>query len=219
MNVFASKQLPPEENFGDKLRQIRLGKNLKLENIAQSLGIRREYLAALEDGRLEDLPSGLYGKSFLKKYAQKLKISKQEISAQLKIMSAKERGEDPFSQKIAKKRDFIIFPKFLRNSLIILAILACLSYLIFYFNRSLRPPDLIITHPVGNLLITDNYIDIKGWTEAETEVKINDSLVLSDDGGHFSQTVNLKKGLNTITITAKKKYSRENIELRQILVE
>lgn len=218
MNAFTSKQLPSEESFGNKLRQIRLSKDLKLEQLSQTLGIRREYLAALEDEQFENIPSGLYGKSFLKKYAQKLGIPKKEISAQINLMNSKEE-DDPFSQKIAKKRDFIIFPKFLKNSLIVLAVFACLAYLIFYFNQSLRPPQLNIIHPAGNLLITDNQINIQGWTEPETEIKINEVLVLSDDGGYFSQVINLKKGLNTITISAKKKYSRENIELRQILVE
>lgn len=219
MSLFAPKQLSSDESFGHKLRQARLNKQLKLDDLAKTLNIRRQYLAALEDDHWEDLPAGLYSKNFLKKYAQKLGLPQSDIKAQLDQSLGVNASEDPFSQKIVKKREFIIFPKFLKNTLIILAVLTCLLYLIFYFQRSLRPPHLEIHYPDSNLLINDNHLNVSGQTEPEVEIKINDALVLSDKEGYFSQTVNLKKGLNTITITAKKKYGREKIELRQILVE
>ena len=219
MSAFIPKPLFREENFGEKLRQIRLLKNKRIEDLARSLGIRRDYLLALEEGRLEDLPSGLYGKSFLKKYAQSLGMPAKEIARYFDEFPDDNRENDPFSQKVVKKKEFIIFPRLLRNILIGVAILACLAYLVFYFHRAIRPPKLEIFYPQTNLLSSDISLTVSGQTEPETEVKINGALVLIDKEGNFNQKINLKKGLNTLTISAKKKYSRENLELRQILVE
>jgi len=62
-------------------------------------------------------------------------------------------------------------------------------------------------------------ITVDGQTEPEAEIKINDEIILNNHNGYFSQTINLKKGLNNIVITAKKKYSQEITVTRQILVE
>ena len=58
-----------------------------------------------------------------------------------------------------------------------------------------------------------------GQSETEAEVKINGELILMDEDGNFSKLINLKKGVNPLEISAKKKYSRENLIIRQVLVE
>ncbi len=219
MNAFIPKKLQPENNLGEKLRQARRFKNLKIEDIAKKINIRSEYLIALEEERFENLPAGLYGKNFLKEYASFLNLDTTE-SLKLFIDKLEENHEtDPFSQKIVKKSKFLIFPKIIRNTLIILAILICFLYLIFYFRKIITPPKLQINQPETNIMISDTSLLVEGLTEREAEVKINGELVLNNHNGIFSQTINLKKGLNNITIQAKKKYSRERTVIRQIQVE
>lgn len=89
----------------------------------------------------------------------------------------------------------------------------------FYFQKIISAPKLTIIYPEKNLLTKETAIEIKGQTEKEAEVKINGELILNNNNGNFSQTINLKKGLNTITINAQKKYSKESSVTRQILVE
>ncbi len=219
MTGFIPRKLNPEESLGEKLRQARNFKNLKIEEIAKKLGIRPNYLLALEEENFEGLPTGLYGRNYLKKYAEYLKLDSKEIlEIWDKIMNTDDLT-DPFSQKIVKRSKFIVFPKIVRNILITIAILICFLYLIFYFKKIAFPPSLKVTQPEKNLLIEENFITIIGQTEKEAEVKINGEVVLNNHDGIFSQTVNLKEGLNNIVIKAKKKYSREKIITRQILVE
>jgi len=219
MTAFIPKKLPLEETIGEKLRQARSYKNLKIEDAAKKLNIRAEYLSALEEERFEKLPTGLYGKNFLKKYAKFLGLKPRDLLKNWQEASNTDSAADPFSQKIVKKNKFIIFPKIIRSFLIVMAILICFLYLVFYFKKIVFPPDLVITQPDKNLLIQDNSIIISGQTEKEAEIKINGAIVLNNQDGYFSQTVNLKKGLNNITITAQKKYSREKTIIRQILVQ
>jgi cytoskeletal protein RodZ len=218
MNHFIPKKLPLEETTGERLRQARQQRNLKIEDISKKINIRTEYLIALEEERFENLPAGLYGKNFLREYASFLKLDSVML---LKNWPAGQTDSlaDPFSQKIVKRHKFLIFPKIVRNALMIMAVLICFLYLIFYFKKIVSPPVLVISHPETSLLTADTSLIVTGNTEAEAEVKINGVLVLNNDNGYFSQTVNLKKGTNNLVITAKKKYSREETVTRQILVK
>jgi len=216
MTGFTPKKLPLTENFGAKLREMRSAKNLKVADIAQKINIRAEYLLALEEERWNDLPAGLYGKSFLKEYASFLGFKlRDNFPPEKNALAAV--PDNPFSQKIVKKNKFIIFPRLVRNILISLAILICFLYLIFYLKKIVWAPSLEITNPVTNLPWATDVITVSGRTEKEADVKINGEAVLDNHNGFFSQTINLKKGLNNIIITAKKKYSRERTVTRQIL--
>lgn len=220
MPIFTPKKLPIEETIGEKLRTARQHKNFKLEEIAKKLNIRVEYLSAMEDENFDKLPHGLYGRKFLKKYAAFLKLDFKNLSDKPKEESSLSNIIDnPFSQKIIKKNNFIIFPKIIKNILIVGSVLICFLYLIFYFQKIISPPELIIQQPEKNTLTKETSIIVSGQTETETEVKINNQVILNDHNGYFSQTVNLKKGLNTIIVSAKKKYSQEKIITREILAE
>ncbi|MFA5184536.1 MAG: helix-turn-helix domain-containing protein [Patescibacteria group bacterium] len=219
MTAFTPKKLPLEETVGEKLRQARHYKNLKIEDVAKRLNIRKEYLSALEEEDFDRLPTGLYSKKFLKEYASFLGLRTNDLLKNWRLSSEGGYPADPFSQKVVKKNKFIIFPRIIRNILIAAAVLICFLYLTFYFKKIIFPPTLNIIEPEKNMLTTKDSILIKGETEPGAEIKINGEIVLNNDNGNFSQSINLKKGLNNIVITAKKKYSREKIVNRQILVE
>jgi cytoskeletal protein RodZ len=219
MTAFLPKKIIYADSLGEKLRQARRYKNLKIEDIAKKINIRVEYLSALEDNHFENLPAGLYGKNFLKEYSAILGLNIKEILKNWDEQILSSSANDPFSRKILARHKFIIFPKIIRNLLIVCAIFICFLYLSFYFKKITIAPKLIITQPASNLSLKSNNIIIYGQTEPEAEVKINGEIVLNNRDGYFSQEISLKKGLNTLTIKAKKKYSREQIITRQILVE
>lgn len=219
MSIFTPKRLISTESFGEKLRQARRFKNLKLEDVSKKINISSKYLNALEEENFDNLPSGLYRKNYLKEYATYLELDHLELVKQLEMHQDINSLSNPFSQKIVKKSKFLIFPKIIRNSLIALGVFICFLYLFFYFQNIILAPKLIITQPEKNLKTKDTNILVKGETEKEAEIKINGELVLSNNNGLFSQSVNLKKGINTIIIKAKKKYSKERTVTRQILVE
>jgi cytoskeletal protein RodZ len=218
MTAFIPKKINYQESWGEKLLQARRSKNLKLEDVSQKINIRPEYLSALEEEHFEKLPAGLYGKNYIKEYAAFLGLNVKEILKDWDVQILNSSPDDPFSRKIIKRNKFIIFPKLIRNFLIIAAIVICFLYLIFYFKKIVLPPNLIITQPATNLALTGTNITISGQTEVEAEVKINGEIVLNNNNGYFSQTINLKKGMNNIVIKAKKKYSGEQTITRQILV-
>lgn len=219
MKIFVPKNLQSPPSCGDLLREARLEKQLTLESIAKKINISPDYLLALENNSYEKLPAGLYGRNFVREYAKFLHLNQKELLNLWQKEILVNSNTDPFSRKIIARHKFVVFPKLLRNLLIITAVIICFLYLIFYFKRITLPPQLEIIYPATNLALAESHITILGQTENEAEVSINGERVLNNNNGFFEQKINLKKGLNNITIKAKKKYSREEIINRQILVE
>ncbi|MFA4942213.1 MAG: helix-turn-helix domain-containing protein [Patescibacteria group bacterium] len=222
MTAFTAHQVLSEyKGIGDQLRFTRLQKDLSVEEVARFLKVKPEYVYALEDEDYALLPGGIYGKIFLKKYVNFLGLDYKKIVKSF----VKERriyaseDDDVFSKKVIKRRKLIIFPKVFRNLLIVLAIVTCVLYLGFYLKKITAAPHLAIITPAGNLVQSELNVDILGETEPESEVAINGQTVLIDKDGKFFQKIALKRGVNIIVVKAKKKYSREQVVTRQILVE
>ncbi len=78
---------------------------------------------------------------------------------------------------------------------------------------------MIIYYPKEDISTSNHNINIKGKTEETAEVEINNEKILLEKGGNFNLNINLKKGINTITIISQKKYSKKNIIKRQIILE
>ncbi len=74
-----------------------------------------------------------------------------------------------------------------------------ITYKVFYKNEK---PKLEITEPTDNLTTNNQEIKVKGSTDKETYVRVNDLPVVVDANGGFETTVRLKDGDNQIVITA-----------------
>lgn len=220
MTEFTKKQLCYSHGLGARLKAARELRQMTPEVAAKRLNIRLEYLVAIEEDRFERLPSGLYSKNYIKEYARLLGLPVNEIKAWInENLETINEINDPFSQKVVRKKEFIVFPKLIKNTILILIFLACLSYLALYFKKIVLPPELNVYQPDKNFKTTENSIVIKGVTEAEAEININGETILNNNDGDFETVINLKKGVNNITISSKKKYSSEASVVRQILVE
>jgi cytoskeleton protein RodZ len=64
---------------GEELRDARLALGISLEEMAEQLRINRRYLAALEEGRVKDLPGLAYGTGFVRSYAQSIGLNSQDL--------------------------------------------------------------------------------------------------------------------------------------------
>ncbi len=64
---------------GEELRDARLALGVSLEEMADELRINRRYLAAVEEGRVRDLPGIAYATGFVRSYAQILGLDAPEM--------------------------------------------------------------------------------------------------------------------------------------------
>ena len=87
--------------LGAELRDARLALGLTIEDLAQSLRIRRVYLAALEEGRVRDLPAPAYAVGFVRTYARSLGLDENDVVRRFREASG---------PTVARKTD-LIFPE------------------------------------------------------------------------------------------------------------
>lgn len=216
----SSKIYLDSETVAERLRSARQAKNLKLEEVAKKLNINGKYLRALEKGEYSRLPRGVYGKNFLREYALFLKLDYKRLTkdyeTEINVFEPKAQKEI-FSKQIIRSRHFWAMPKIFKNILIFFIIAVCFVYLGYRVNKIISPPPLLIFAPAADLITGKPNLLVTGRTEAEAYLTINGETVLSDKSGGFSKLISLKSGINIITITASKKYSRSNAVIRQVL--
>lgn len=67
------------EQLGRLLRNARLDQKLNLQDVAHRLHIRHRYLAALEEGELEQLPGDTFVTGYLRRYAMFLGLNEESV--------------------------------------------------------------------------------------------------------------------------------------------
>lgn len=67
-----------------QLKQVREGLGLTLNEIAQKLSIKRNYLESIEAGQWNELPEDVYTIGFIRNYARFLKVESDDIVEQFK---------------------------------------------------------------------------------------------------------------------------------------
>ncbi len=220
MDLFEQKPIFLDEaTVAEQLRRVRQSKELKLETVAKKLNIRAEYLEALEKGHYDRLPTGVYGRNFLREYCRFLGLDYRPLAKQFEAEAKASIRGNVFERRLVAKRDLLALPVLARNAIIGVLIAACLIYLGLLLKRIFEPPFLAIEYPTDNLTTADNRLTVRGRTEPETEITINNENVVVTSSGAFERDVFLQPGLNTIAVTAEKKYSRPATLLRQVLVE
>jgi cytoskeleton protein RodZ len=65
--------------LGEQLRDARIALGLSIEDMAASLRIRRVYLAALEEGRVRELPAPAYVLGFVRTYSRALGLDDDDM--------------------------------------------------------------------------------------------------------------------------------------------
>jgi cytoskeleton protein RodZ len=79
---------PSSPAIGERLRERRENLGLDLDSIGEALRIKPIYLAALEQGRAQDLPGPTYAVGFIRAYAQYLGLNGERVLDRYKAESA-----------------------------------------------------------------------------------------------------------------------------------
>jgi cytoskeletal protein RodZ len=208
------------ETIGQQLRTAREQKGLTIKAISKKLIIKADYLEALESGQHSKLPKGVYVKNYLKEYARFLGLDYRSLDEQFlnENKTIKKLG-GVFERQVVAKKYLIAVPIIVRNLLIGIIALFCLIYLGVLINKIFQAPFLIIDQPSSDMATTERQLIINGRTEPESDVTVNNQAVEVANNGSFKKEVYLEQGLNTITITSKKKNSRTALVVRRILFQ
>ncbi len=118
------------ESYGEILRKAREKKQASLEDIESATAIKKCYIEALEEERVEDFPSESYFIGFLKNYSECLGLEKEEI---LKLYRAKKIQESPVPTELTqKKRPAYFIPVIVSSSVVLFFLIVIFFYVVVF---------------------------------------------------------------------------------------
>ena len=247
--MFKTKKISHQESqrVGGILKQAREEKNISLKKISQEVKIQERYLEKIEKGEYRDLPPDVYTRGFVKCYASFLNLNAERITSlyrrerniQEKIdrqrrtglkteknIKSGKKGEfkknlfkNDFADPFSKRKLFIITPKILTFLLGAFVLAGVVFYLWHQINSFNATPYLYVSEPSEDRIVNCNFIQFRGQAEKDAKTKINGEVVYLDSSGNFSVKINLREGLNIITVEAENRFGKKAEITRRIIYE
>ncbi len=186
---------------GELLHDKRLEKELSIIDLARRLKVRPEYLIAVEENNYQALPGSTAAKGFLRNYARALYLNPETILAMFRRdFSEGEGGRiipkgalDPLSHK----------PRIISANtiLITVAIIAFLGFLGWQIRSWLSLPRLDVTSPQNGEIYVGK-VSVRGVTDQDAVITINNQKVLIGTAGNFSLDLSFPPGTHSVLIQA-----------------
>lgn len=205
-------------SVGALLKKRRQSLKLSLAQVELATKVRGKYLAWIEQSDFSQLPNDIYTRGFITKYADYLGLDAEAVTAKY----AEERGGEidktlVGSPKPVKGRRFIVTPRIMIAGAFLVILAFVVAYLSWQFSALAAAPRLKVDSPPGDLVVEASTLTVAGQVAGGADVFINDSLVLTDSNGVFSNKLALQDGVNTIMVTAKNKLGKSTRVTRNIL--
>ncbi|MCX6743282.1 MAG: helix-turn-helix domain-containing protein [Candidatus Parcubacteria bacterium] len=183
-----------DETLGQVFKRYRESEGLKIAQVEKDIKISHRMIEALEADDYRALPDEIYVKNFIKTYARYLSLDYNKLLVLYDAVLA-QKSSVVTAAKV-KPVKVILTPQRVRNAIIGVTVLVLIIYLGWQLNNIFQPPQLLVYSPENNLATDKNYIEIKGKTEKEARVYINEKEVFLDVNGEFRATLDLQKGIN-----------------------
>ena len=160
--------------LGHLLHQKRLQKRLTLEEAAQDLKIKSRFLAAIERGEYNKLPSPAYAQGFVRNYATYLGLSKAETTMLFKREFDEKRAMKVLPDSMVKTKEFPIQRIHIQQSMIIFIFFLVLvfGYLFFQYRAAFLPPSLNVASPATGSK-TEQTLEVSGSADSNATLTLN----------------------------------------------
>jgi cytoskeletal protein RodZ len=210
------------KNLGEKLRNLRRSQAVSLEMMEKMTRVRRHYLEALEWGRYDLLPDPLYTRNFIRSYARALGADEtyllelyEEEAGRTDLL-----GPHRLPRERVRKGSFMVTTRFMSAFALVVVVFGMLGYMGVQASHLLAPPEVIVLNPVDQSAVDSALLPVTGYVKSdEVQVSINGKDVVVNEDKSFSVTLDLARGLNVITVEAKRRYSRPAIIYRRVVFD
>lgn len=216
MDTFTVKKITEGKRICLRLKELREQADVSLKDLSRKTAIKQTYLEALEQCQFDKLPgSPVYHKGFITRYLKGLGVDPAPYIQQYVV---EEDVPAPLDAKpaIRNVRHLHNLPFWIRTASIATIILAVLGYLVLQVRQILEPPDLTVYNPTNGEITEIKQLAVRGQTDKEVTVMINGKEIFNNEQGVFTETIDLKPGVNTITVSAKRRHGKEAAETRYV---
>ena len=204
-------------NVGPQLKARRQTLRLSQAQVELDTKIRGKFLTALEAGDYDRLPHDIYSRGFVSQYASYLGLDGTEVAAAYVAERGGLEAGDTRRPRLERQRRLVFTGPIFALAAAVLVVLAIAAYLVYQFSALAAAPHLSVTSPSSDTTITGAVIDVVGKTTPGADVFINNSPILSDTDGSYSEKVALSDGINSIHVTSKSKLGKSSTVVRNVL--
>ncbi len=208
------------KGIGERFKIARLALGYSLGDISNILCIQAKYLRALESNQLFSIKEVFYREQYVKSYATFLGFEWETIRNDVQFLEQQSEDQkhlsllNPLSHHIMRKWEVRTV---VRGIALALIAVGCLSYFVIASSHTFSPPELALDTPLDQLTTTQEKLIVSGKTQKDAAlVMINGARVPKDERGNFKQEIVLTSGLNTIHVTAAKRFSPSKTVTRQV---
>lgn len=199
---------------------------IRLADLEQKTAISSRYLKKIESGDWAGLPSGVYARGFLKRYAQAVGLDEGEVISRydeefgsLKQKEYLSKNTNPVMMPFrATLKKVDIFSHFqFRKILIGAAVVFILGYIAWQFKPIFENPSLTLVNPQSeNITVTGSIFEITGQASPGSVLTINNETVYAEENGSFKKDIELLPGLNVLEIKATSRFGESTSLIRRI---
>lgn len=205
---------------GEVLKNKREKLKKNLETVSLDTKIQKRFLEYIEKNEFSTFESEVFLTGFIKIYAKYLELDVNKVLALYRRTNpiVKQNKKTSYQHTFLKKKINIFTPQILITVLLIIFTVSVIGYIFFQIYKFQTPPTLNISEPQQDITTTEENISIKGLTDKNTVIEINDVVVDTNENGEFNKTIKLNEGINIVTIKAKKNTNNvlETVETRKI---
>ena len=202
--------------IGEVIKEARLRKKLSKNKLEKDTKIKKDFIEAIEESRWDLLPEFPVVSGFVKTIATYLGLKEDQLVALLR------RDYPPKDLKINPNPDisekFTWSPKATFILGISVVILLIIGYLIFQYLNFIKPPNLQVSEPEENSIITQEKLFVRGKTDPDAAVLVNNQPTLVAEDGTFETEIEVFQGTTEIVIIAKSRSGKETLVQRLIKV-
>jgi cytoskeletal protein RodZ len=164
----------------------------------------------------------MYTRNYIRSYARALNADEtyflelyEEESGRMDLLAPHR-----LPRERVKKHRFFVVTHLLSGAVLAVCALAVIGYLGYQANRLLSAPEIALLNPADDSAVASALLPVSGTVESkEVQVKINGHDVVVKDDNTFSTTLDLVRGLNVITVEAKRRYSHPATIYRRVVFD
>lgn len=205
---------------GEVLKNKREKLKKSLETVSLDTKIQKRFLEYIEKNEFSTFESEVFLTGFIKIYAKYLELDVNKVLALYRRTNpiVKQEKKPSYRHTFLKKKINIFTPQILITALLIIFTVLVIGYIFFQIYKFQTPPMLNILEPQQDTTTTEENILIKGLTDKNVVIEINDVVVETSENGEFNKSIKLNEGINIVTIKAKKNTNNvlETVETRKI---
>jgi len=205
------------KSVGEILKNERLKQGRTTVEVADAIKTKEKNVIAIENNDFSVFPGDVYALSFVRDFAEYLKLNANEVTPffrrTIEIERKNKPEKDQSSQDLSLKNGRVdelgknISKKILSFGTMIILIIF-VGFLLFEYQRNILHPGLEIISPKSDLKTNEKSIVVSGKTDLENKVFVNDEEVELDAKGKFHISVALKKGSNKIIVRTVNSYQK-----------